>query len=109
VPDPLHPFLVSLNTDMGEIGVHKRNQLWFYMPTLAYKVWINKHKYWLKRVSLVRGWYGIEEIPLLEAGNVNDTLSILKRNDFYLTPAEAATVWAGQDRYDKDNTPFEPI
>ena len=94
---------------MGEIGVHKRNQLWFYTPTVAYKVWISKHKYWLKRVSLVRGCYGIEEIPLVEAGNVNDTLAILKRIDFYLTPAEAAIVWAGQDRYDKDNTPFEPI
>lgn len=94
---------------MGEIGVHIRNQLWFYMPTLAYKVWIKKHKYWMKRVSLVHLWYGIEEIPLVEAGNVNDVLAILKNIAFYLTPAEAAIVWAGQDRYDKDYVPFEPL
>lgn len=92
---------------MGEIGVHKKNKLWFYTPNLAYKVWIKKHKYWVKRVSRVHLWYSSDEIPMVNGSTVNDTLTVLRREALYLTPDEAAIVWAGQDKYDKDNISYE--
>ena len=87
----LDPLLTYLNTEMGSTGIQKGEQLWFYTPSVVYKVHIYNYKYTVIRVSK---YNSSEIIPLLNSGAISGVLRVLDQNIPFLTPTEVATQWA---------------
>jgi hypothetical protein len=90
--------LCFLNTQRNNVGIPQGSELWFFTKPLAYKVWIYDSKFFVTRISRsTPAYYYPEWLPLLDSGSIAEVLAILQQEPIWLTPAQVATIWAGQN------------